>query len=59
MDVIEKNELKSAIKAEFDTIIKENFNSILKKYNISPILLEKIIKDLCVWSNMTIDNDSN
>lgn len=59
METIKNNELKQIIKEEFDSIIKKDMLAVLKKHNISPNILERITKDLCVWSNMTIDNDLN
>lgn len=57
--VIEKNELKQVLKAEFDSIIKQDMLAILNKHNVSPSISERITKDLCIWSNMTIDCDLN
>lgn len=59
MDIIEKNELKQAIKLEFDIIIKETMLSVLNKHNISHNISERIIKDFLVWSNMIVDMDLN
>lgn len=59
MDVMEKNELKQAVKTEFDIIIKETMLAVLNKYNLSPNLSKNIIQDLCVWSNLIIDMDLN
>lgn len=59
MDVMERNELKQAVKTEFDIIIKETMLAILKKHNLPSNMSKNIIQDLCVWSNLVVDMDLN
>lgn len=59
MNVIEKNELKQAVKAEFDIIIKETMLAVLNKHQISHSVSERIIKDFLVWGNLIVDMDFN
>ena len=59
MDIEGKNEKKQGIKNEIDTIIKEQFPIVFKKYCLTDKQTQNIIKDLLVWTNLVIDANLN
>lgn len=59
MGTIKNNELRQLIKAEISDLLDKNIPNILKKYKIPDDMVNRIVKDLFVWTNLTIDNDLN
>lgn len=59
MDIIENNERKQSIKLEISDLLDKNIPNILKKYKIPEDMINRIVKDLFIWANLTIDNDLN
>ena len=57
MDIIKRNELKQVIKSEISDLLDNNIPTILKKYKISEDIINRVVKDLFIWANLTIDND--
>ena len=57
MNTIERNEIKQAVKSEISDLLNNNIPTILKKYKISEDIINRVVKDLFIWANLTIDND--
>ena len=59
MDVIENNEQKQSIKSEILDLLDKNIPNILKRYKIPEDMINRIVKDLFIWTNLIIDKDLN
>ena len=54
-----ENELKQIIKLEISDLLDKNIPNILKRYKIPEDMINRIVKDLFIWTNLIIDKDLN
>ena len=57
MDNIKRNEIKQAIKSKINEVLQEELILIFNDYLIPYEKRDKLIKDIIIWTNLTIDAD--
>ena len=57
MDNMQRNEIRQALKAKIHDVLQEELILIFNDYTIPETKAKRIINDICLWANLTIDQD--
>jgi len=57
MDNIQRNEIKQVVKSKINSVLQKELLLIFNDYEIPDEKRNRLIKDLLIWANMTIDAD--
>ena len=57
MDNIQRNEIKQVVKSKINSVLQKKLLLIFNDYEIPDEKRNRLIKDLLIWANMTIDAD--
>ena len=55
MDNIKRNEIKQVIKSKISSVLQEELILIFNDYEISDEKKDRLVKDILIWANITID----
>jgi len=55
MDNIKRNEIKQVIKSKINSVLQEELILIFNDYAIPYEKRDRLIKDILIWANITID----
>ena len=55
MDNIKRNEIKQVIKSKINSVLQEELILIFNDYEIPNEKRDRLIKDILIWANITID----